>query len=777
MPRLPPPSPSARRPSPLRSPAPVALAALVGLAATGPVARAAPPPSPDADAPVAVPGTRPLPTPPSWFPRHPTDQLGVPGDIETGELTPNGALFTGRLEATVLAGRAMRPWSGGPRKLDAEGLPIYRWSSRVDGVDVRATAFAVRAAGVPVVHLRVAAVNPTGRRRPFAVGLDVGWLGAGLSEALDTERPRASYRFPRNVASAGAGLFEQPGEAFDPAWTSAWAGQVLLRSGSPLLRARMTGQGAQATRTTSPAPTQDAVSGRLRASGSLRPRSSRALEVVVPLRAVPVGHPALEDRFDDAQRRLRAAWRPVLRRGMRLSTPEPALDRAWKAGILAMLVPRRRLEDGRWVQNVNKFQYQASWIRDTAMISHALDLLGFDREAGENVAFLPRWQADDGLLQSRDGQFDGMGQALWSFGDHVARSRDLVLAERLLPVADAAVDWVRRRLEADPRWILPPSDPRDDNEHLAGHSAGDLLWLAGGVRRVVALARVLGDDERVTRWSAVADEVGRVARARVSEAAVAGVVPPVLDATGGRRWGEQWMTWPTAVFGAREPLVTTTMAAARRDEREGLALWGAGLHLYLGLRRLHTELRAGRPAQAITGLYAVLAHLSSTGGTWEQSSAPYGSRALYGSLGPHAWASADLASLVHDMLVRDEGDGLRILGALPPAWLRRGAVTRVRGAATERGRVDLELRATTRGATLRWDADVAAGTPLRFRVPPGVTGVRLPGAVPGDREIRLPRRRGTLALRWTVPPRLAAQPDAETVRTRLQAAYRARGRR
>lgn len=747
------------------------LALAAGLCVPAASAAAVPPRTATTDAP-CTPACAP------WFPRYPTDQLGVPGDVETGELTPNGSLFTGRLELSVVAGRAAGPWTGGPREPDPSGVPAYHWASQVDGVDVRATAFAVRAAGVPVVHLRVVASNPSGRRRPYGLGVDVGWLGAGLTEELKGDLPRAPYRFPRNVPATAPGLLEQPGQPFDPAWRSTWAGQVLSRSGSPLLRARTTGRGAPARRTTAPATTPDAVAGRLRVRGTLRPGARRTLEVVVPLRAVPAGHPALADGFAAGRRRLESAWRPVLRRAMHLRTPEPALDRAWRASILAMLVPRRRLPDGRWVQNVNKFQYQAAWIRDTAMIAHALDLLGLSREAGEDVAFLPRWQGPDGLLQSRAGQFDGIGQALWSYGDHVVRGRDLALADRLLPSADAAMTWVAQRLEADPRWILPPSDPRDDNEHAPGHSAGDLLWLAGGTRRVVALASALADDDRVARWTALADRVEEVARARTAEAATGGVVPPVLDTPGGRRWGELWLAWPTAVYGPREPLVASTMAAARREDREGLALWGGRLHLYLGLRRLQTELRAGRPDRAISGLYAVLAHLTSTGGTWEQGAAPLGSRELYRALGPHAWASADLASLVHDMLVRDEDDGVRLLDAVPPAWLRPGAVTRVRGAATERGDVDVELRATAGGATLRWDADVPVGTPLRFRVPPGVTAVRLPGVGAGVREVVLPRRSGRLTVRWRVPPKLAAAPDAEAVRSRLQAAYATRrGRR
>ncbi|CAB4911055.1 unannotated protein [freshwater metagenome] len=718
-----------------------------------------------------------------FFLRYPTDQLGVPGAIETAELTPQGSLFTGRLELALRAGRAMRPWGDAvPRTLAGDGTPVHAWSRRVDGADVRATAFAVEAAGVPVVHLRLELTGRGTGRRPFHLGLDVGWLGQGLREELKGDLPRAPYRFPRNVASAGAGLLEQPGDPFDPAWTSTWTtGGVLGRSGSPLLAARVVpadrAAGVLVRRTTAPAPRPDDVAARLRVDGALRAGQRRRIDVVVPLRAVPAGHPALADRHDDGLARLRRTWRPVLDRGMRIETPEPAVDTAWRAGILAMLVPRHRLPDGRWVQTPNKFQYQASWIRDTTMIAHALDLLGFRREAGEDVEFLTRWQDGTGLLQSRVGQYDGMGQALWSFGDHVARSGDLAMARRLLPAVDAATAWIAERLALDPRWILPPSDPRDDNEHVPGHATGDLVWLAGGTRRVVALAEALGDEDRAEEWRALADRVADVARARTAEAARDGVVPPVLDADGGRRWGEMWMAWPTALLPATHPLVRATSDAAAADEREGLALWGGRLHLYLGLRRLHTELLAGRRPAVVDGLYATLAHLTSTGGTWEQGTAPLGSREVYRALGPHGWASADLLSLLHDMLVREDGDAVRLLDVLPPSWLRAGRTTRVLRARTAHGSVDVSLRTTRTGAVLRWSAAVPADVPLVFRAPDAVRRVRLPGVAPGRREIVLPGRRGTMRLRWTPGPTVLSGPDAVSTREGLRAAYAARARR
>lgn len=710
-------------------------------------------------------------SPPSFL-REPTDQLGVPGHVEGAELTATNSLFTGRLELTARDASG-RPWVRAHRTLAPSGVPEYHARERRDGLDRGLIAFAADEGGVPTVHLRLTARNATGRARPVELRLEVGWLGAGLRvRPSPTGTPTARGRFPRPVVPDAPGLLDQPGDPFRAGARYAWRRLVLARDGSPLLAVRARGADARAAAGVVTRP--DAVGGRLRLRTDVPAGGRRTVDVSVPLRATPPGHRALTADFDAARRRHDAAWRATLRPAMSLRTPEPAVDRAWRAGLLAMLVPRHRDPSGRWIQAVNKFQYQASWVRDTVVVARALDVVGLGRLASEDLAFLPRWQEPDGLIRSRTGQLDGMGQALWAYGEHAARGAAPAALTPLLGSADAAMGWVAERLTADPRWILPPSDP-GDNELVQGHAAGDLAWLAGGTRSVVRLAQALGDQERAARWSRLADRVAAVARARLTEAAGAGPVPPVLDAPGGRRWGEMFLAWPTGLFAPTDPIVRRTMDAAARDEREGLALWGGRLHLYLGMRRLQTELRAGRPQAAVAGLYAVLAHLTSTGGTWEQSALPHGTRGTGDALGPHAWAAAELVSLLRDMLVREDGAGVRLLDAIPPAWLRPGAATRVRGARTTAGAVDLTLRARADGATLRWAA-TGADVPLVLRIPDAVRDVRAPGLARGARELVLPGRRGVLRLRWRPTAAVLRGSDAASTQAALRRAYARHGR-
>lgn len=74
----------------------------------------------------------------------------------------------------------------------------------------------------------------------------------------------------------------------------------------------------------------------------------------------------------------------------------------------------------------------------------------------------------------------------------------------------------------------------------------------------------------------------------------------------------------------------------------------------------------------------------------------------------------------------------------------------VRRAPTLRGPVALTLRSRRGGATLSWDARVAAGTRLEWLLPAGVTGVSAPGLDRGRGIILLGRPRGTLRVTWTL---------------------------
>jgi hypothetical protein len=172
----------------------------------------------------------------------------------------------------------------------------------------------------------------------------------------------------------------------------------------------------------------------------------------------------------------------------------------------------------------------------------------------------------------------------------------------------------------------------------------------------------------------------------------------------------------------------------------------------------------------VDGLYAELAHLTSTDGCFELGTRPYGRRLISGNLAPHAWCSAEIVALLRNMLVRERGDGVQLLGAISPAWAGGGRRLALRDAPTRFGSVTVTLRSTARGATLGWRAP--EGTPLWWTVPSFARDVTVAGRPVSGPLVALPGARGTLRIGWRLR---ADHRSLARTRARLAAAYRRRG--
>jgi hypothetical protein len=563
----------------------------------------------------------------------------------------------------------------------------------------------------------------------------------------------------------------QVGDPFDAAARYRWRGRALVRGGHLLLVAPV--RGATRLRTAAarvePATTFGRSVYRLR----LGPWGRATLDFRVPLDAVKPGGAEARaiDRagFDAAHRRVRARWAALLRAAPRLEIPEAKVRDAWYASLANILMPRYRTASGRWVQMVNNLQYHAFWLRDAAVMTQALDLAGLTRQADQNIAFFFDWQRPDGLFISRDGQYDGFGQALWAIGEHVRRTGDDALARRALDPVGRAMGWLAAARAADPLGLLPPSDPHD-NEMVAGHLAGDDFWALDGIAEAVAMARRVGRDDLARAWD---EQYTALEAALLRRLPADAAIPPALDQPGGQDWGNLWAAYPGQVLAPGDPRVSATLAKVRAAFREGIATYldGTDLHGYLGFRVFETDLLRGDQRAALDGLYASLAHTTSTHGGFETGIRVYGKRSVDDNMTPHGWFAAEYVALVRNMLVREEGDGLTILSALSPEWLRPGRVVAIAGAPTIYGKVSVRLRALRDGALLTWSAP---RVPLRWPVPAWVSAVRARGLSPDARTIALTGARGRLRVHWHLgPTRLSF---ARTV-AQLRAQYAARGLR
>jgi hypothetical protein len=710
-----------------------------------------------------------------------TDQLGVPGFPGGTALTAQSDLYTGFAELSLRVGRGGRSFPSNGRALVQDRYPVLT-STRLDhNILYTLTVFAAPVGSQQVNFARVDAFNPDKKRtRQARVMAFVRNAGAALV-THPNGRTYRSYRFGRPSTPARDGLYFQPGLDFDPLSQYAFAGQALLRDGAVLYDSHAVEPGAKLTqslRVDALPVDRQTMFGQTRYVAKVKPGQHFHVDVRMPVTPVPpatgqygnISHAS----FNANLRKAIALWMALQRPAMRVDVPEPKVVSTFYASLNNILLPRYRLEStGEWVQAVNQQRYHAFWLRDAALMNHALDVVGLHRQAAQNLPFFLTWQDPSGLFISRPGQLDGFGQALWAFGDHLQRSGDTSFVQRAYPAVQRAMAWFEAARADDPIKLIPAGDPAD-NENVAGHLTGDNFWAYAGVEQAVQMARRLGRGDDAARWTAdLADfRASLQAQVRASAAHVGGFIPPALEG-GGQDWGNYWAAYPAQPFSPTDPLVSRTIEHARRNFREGIATYGDPkmLHAYLGFRLLETELERNAQADVIQGFYSELAHTTSSGGSFETSILPFGDRTIDLGSVPHGWWAAEYVTLLRNMLVREEGNGLVLMSALSPSWLTPGQVVAVRDVPTTFGTVGFTLQTTSTGATLTWRSSLKSRTALRWPVPAGVRSVRARGLSGG--VIHLRGRSGSLDVQWNIAR--GPKPTFENAVAKLLSQYKANG--
>ena len=742
--------------------------AAVGLVAS-PLAAQAPAAHPEMVDPAMDEGPGPF----SYYSR-PTDAIGVMDGRGT-EVTPEGYLYTGYGELMFLAGPTLEPVAQRVRTLREGWLPVVEYAVRRGDVAYRLTALAATLdSGPPPVvadFVRVVMVNGGRQAARARFAFAVRYTGPAARGGATGDN-----RFPRPATARRLGAYEQPGAAFDTAWTYGFADGAFLRGGTafylfptspaPELRAALGASGSPASsvapvrlRTQPTTPTGVAVYDTL-----LAPGDSLALVVKLPYAPLAPDDPLLARlraaSFDDVLERTDALWHGIAARGMQVALPERKVVDAFRASLVYDLMARDR-RDSAFVQTVNQFQYHAFWLRDASFIVRAYDVTGYPDVAAQALGFFARWQQPDGNFVSQGGQYDGWGQALWAYGQHFRLTRDRAFAERVFPAVTRAVAWLDSARAGDSLHLVPSTTP-GDNEDITGHVTGHDFWALAGLHGAISLAEGLGrkaDAERFHRdYASLRDAL--VAKLRRLTAATGGYVPPGLDVRGGQDWGNMMAVYPERVLDPQDPMVTATLDSTRAKYAEGVMTYGDGawLHDYLTMKNTETEVIRGDQRLALEELYAVLLHTSATHAGFETDVVPWGARDFHGNLAPHGWFAACYRTLLRDMLVREAGDTLHLLSVLSPAWLGAGDSVVVRGAPTDFGPVDLRLDVTG-------DSGAALEIASRFVRPPAALVVHLPWFVDArgatadgrpvavrDGEIRLAPGARTLRLWWVRRP-------------------------
>ncbi|HTV83577.1 MAG TPA: hypothetical protein VME18_13090 [Acidobacteriaceae bacterium] len=640
---------------------------------------------------------------------QPTDEIGVI-DAPSGTLiSPDGFLYTGYGELMFFTGNPAVPIHQRVKTLLRGYLPVVQYAFTRDGVRYEFECFAATldgtSSGTQVDFIRVRIQNTTQDPR-------VAWFSSGMryEGTVNSIGGAANNRFFRPAAARRPGDYNQPGVDFSSRWAYSSSRSTIDRDGQVLYYFPETPQhtvrymlkddpspsGILAPRVLPAVPTTPV--GIVRYERSLRPGEQVSLDWKLPVIPVKAGSPQdahiRNANFDEYLSHTIDVWEEILHQGMNIEVPEAKVDNAFKASLVYDLIARNKIGDD-YVQTVNDFQYHAFWLRDASFIARMYDLTGYPEYARQVIDFFAQWQKPNGNFLSQGGQFDGVGQVLWAYGQHYAITHDRAFAAEVFPAVERAVAWIQQARQSDPLHLLPATTP-GDNEAISGHVTGHNFWALDGIRNAILLAQAAGHVQQAARFqqeyndyhAALMRVLDRVTRG------TGGYISPGLDGRQGQDWGNMLSIYPGQVLSPDNPMVTATLDTTRARYKEGIMTYdnGAFLHDYLGFSNIETELILGDQQSAIQDLYAELVHTSSTQAGFETDIKPWGDRDFHDNLAPHGWFAARLRIALRNMFVREQGDDLHLLSAISPAWVQPGNDVLVDRARTNFGSVDFSLR-------------------------------------------------------------------------------------
>ena len=657
---------------------------------------------------------------PFSYPACSVDQIAVQNAPMGTEITPAGYLYSGFGEMTFSIGYPAEPASQRIRTLAKGYLPIFHYTYLDGAVHYNITTFAASLPGRtgvqnPINFVRVVAVNTGSSLRTSYFTVSFPYTGV-RSEQFPCNN--VSHRFRRPVTSARPGAYSQPGVSFNSDWVYEFHQNLAVRSGdavyefptnpTPSLWLTKTDRYTKPEQAHASAETPVLA---VRYELHLKAGASQTLIFKMPVAPIAMSNTAGIEKlkkanFDAALEQTEALWQKRLNRGMQISLPEKEVTNTFNANLIFDMMAREHV-GADYIQTVNDLQYHAFWLRDGSHIMNAYDETGHLNLVRQSLPFFLQSQRPNGLFISQSGQYDGLGQALWTFGRYYQFSHDRAYAESVFPAILRAVHWLEQARKTDPLHIIPAANPQDDEFDETAYVTGHNLWALAGLQEAIVLAKAVGTPSEVKEFQREYENYHKVLFHLLDKigAKNGDYIPPGIDIQGGQDWGNMDVLYPEMLVSPDNPLVAGTLRHVRKEYAEGLMTWAGRLHDYTGFKNTETELIVGDQEQVIKDLYAELVHTSSTHAGWEVGDYPWTMRDFGNDLSPHGWFSADYVVLVRDMLLREQGNDLHLLSALSPAWTKPGDTITVSNALTEFGRVGFHCNFSSSGMHMQLNTD------------------------------------------------------------------------
>ncbi|MHA1149818.1 MAG: hypothetical protein ACTSR8_16405 [Promethearchaeota archaeon] len=376
-------------------------------------------------------------------------------------------------------------------------------------------------------------------------------------------------------------------------------------------------------------------------------------------------------------------WENILAKCSNIIVPEEKVTNTSKVSLIYNFMCQNYHSDGRIEQHVNRFQYNAFWLRDSSFYSKMYSQFNrLDVSKALLSHFLTK-QKRKGNFISQKGQLDGFGQSLWAFGEYIKYSDDKQFASMIFKPVMKAIKWFEKVIRKDKWGIMPPNFAAD-NEMISGRYTGHNFWAWIGLKNAFFLAKYLKKKEEVEIIKEILDiflSYFRPILDKISEKHENRIFPG-LDTDIGEDWGNLLMLYPIKLLAQNDPKIRATLKYYRENKMpEGIAMWMVYQHHYITERIAQQHLILGDQELVLRDFYSMLSHTGSCHEGFEHNIKPWGNRYYYTPIRkgfikldyynfpPHGWFAVAYNSLLRNMLIREEDSDLHLFSAISPEWI------------------------------------------------------------------------------------------------------------
>ena len=439
-----------------------------------------------------------------------------------------------------------------------------------------------------------------------------------------------------------------------------------------------------------------------------------------------------------AERRVVDFWNDFFAKAAQFDLPDPVLNDIFLSRLATRAILDIPISEQVVYNACSPFFYFDHAYRDQSYVVFANDLAGLhDRAAGVLRAYcldvkdvkqkgpisfdgkpLQLGMLENGLWNTRPGQFDTQGQNIWALVEHYKLSGDRHwLEETGYPYIRRGAMWLVNSRQRHKQEVGDPNDLRygliepggmevlevGKGMHMYYMNAFGIL----GLREAADAARSLGRTEDYKLFAGQAAELTASLHTSFAKTFKRtglyeghlwfGVEPEGVGMYG--FWAHCCLLWPCRALEPHDPMLNATW---RKLEKMSQA-WGGGLFSegqggywpYIGVDWALSYILRGDPDRALDYFCA---YVDKAGGTFSWGEG-YGG-VMAGGDQPHFWADAQYVNLFRHLFAMEDGSTLLVTPALFRRWHQGDRPVIARGLATHFGDLDLKIQPTPKGDQL-----------------------------------------------------------------------------